>query len=132
MQTECNVKVVEYLPTFYFGSLLLLFGVEITLDWLVRSWAKVTKKEYLLLWATFIAVMLGPAPAQHNTMLAPRHAFTADLQHVADVADCSPSFAVLACLQSCRCAESPQTVVQLLYESAHVCLMWCVICAASS
>ena len=44
---------------FYFGSLLLLFGVEILSDWLIRSWAKVTKKEYLLLWATFLAVMLG-------------------------------------------------------------------------
>ena len=50
---------MEYLPNFYFGSLLLLFGAEILTDWLLRSWTKVTKKEYVLLWATFIAVMLG-------------------------------------------------------------------------
>lgn len=53
------VQLVQYLPNFYFGSLLLLFGVEILSDWLLFSWAKVTKKEYLLLWATFIAVMFG-------------------------------------------------------------------------
>ena len=61
------LQVVEYLPTFYFGSLLLLFGVEIVTDWLLRSWYKVTKKEYVLLWATFLAVMLGamrPIPLQ--------------------------------------------------------------------
>ena len=55
----CESQVVEYLPSFYFGSLLIMFGVEILSDWLLHSWAKVTKKEYLLLWATFIAVMLG-------------------------------------------------------------------------
>ena len=52
-------QVVSYLPKFYFGSLLLLFGVEILSDWLLKSWKKVTRKEYGLLLATFAAVMIG-------------------------------------------------------------------------
>ena len=52
-------QVVSYLPSFYFGSLLLLFGVEILSDWLLKSWKKVTRKEYGLLLATFAAVMIG-------------------------------------------------------------------------
>lgn len=56
------LQVVSYLPSFFFGSLLLLFGVEILTDWLVHSFVKVTKKEYLLLLATFAAVLIGAQP----------------------------------------------------------------------
>ena len=34
------ISVVQYIPTFFFGSLLILFGVEITLDWLIYSYKK--------------------------------------------------------------------------------------------
>ena len=58
-------QIVSYLPSFFFGSLLLLFGVEITTDWLILSARKVTRKEYGLLLATFAAVIVGVSPA-HN------------------------------------------------------------------
>ncbi|BDA44720.1 Uncharacterized protein C24H6.11c [Coccomyxa sp. Obi] len=51
------ISVVQYIPTFFFGSLLILFGVEITLDWLIYSYRKVTRMEFLLLWATYLAIM---------------------------------------------------------------------------
>eukprot|EP00879_Flechtneria_rotunda_P026975 GHRR01028828.1.p1 GENE.GHRR01028828.1~~GHRR01028828.1.p1 ORF type:complete len:515 (+),score=170.87 GHRR01028828.1:54-1547(+) len=50
-------SVVQYLPTFFFGALLTVFGIEIAGDWLIRSYSKVTRAEYLLLLATFIAIM---------------------------------------------------------------------------
>uniref|UniRef100_A0A383VST7 STAS domain-containing protein n=1 Tax=Tetradesmus obliquus TaxID=3088 RepID=A0A383VST7_TETOB len=50
-------QVVQYLPNFFFGALLMVFGIEIAGDWLVRSYAKVTRAEYVLLLATFIAIM---------------------------------------------------------------------------
>lgn len=33
--------VVQYLPNFFFGALLTVFGIEIAGDWLVRSYEKV-------------------------------------------------------------------------------------------
>ena len=35
------ISIVPYLPSFFFGSLLMLFGVEISLSWLVLSYKKV-------------------------------------------------------------------------------------------
>jgi SulP family sulfate permease len=35
------ISVVQYMPNFFFGSLLMLFGIEITLDWLIHSFKKV-------------------------------------------------------------------------------------------
>ena len=35
-------SLVSFVPNFFFGSLLMLFGIEITLDWLVFSFRKVT------------------------------------------------------------------------------------------
>ncbi len=35
--------VVQYLPNFFFGALLVVFGVEIISDWLVHSYFKVTQ-----------------------------------------------------------------------------------------
>lgn len=35
------VSIVPYLPSFFFGSLLMLFGIEISLSWLVLSYKKV-------------------------------------------------------------------------------------------
>jgi hypothetical protein len=49
--------VVQYLPNFFFGALLTVFGIEIAGDWLVRSAAKVSPVEYYLLLATFVAIM---------------------------------------------------------------------------
>jgi len=35
------VSVIQYMPNFFFGSLLMLFGVEIIADWLIFSFRKV-------------------------------------------------------------------------------------------
>lgn len=35
------ISLTQYVPNFFFGSLLMLFGVEITLDWLIFSFRKV-------------------------------------------------------------------------------------------
>ena len=53
------LQIVHYVPKFYFGSLLMMFGVEILRDWLLFSFRKVHKKEYVLLWLTFLAIMIG-------------------------------------------------------------------------
>lgn len=37
----CLPAVVQYLPNFFFGALLTVFGIEIAGDWLVRSYEKV-------------------------------------------------------------------------------------------
>ena len=39
------ISIVPYLPSFFFGSLLMLFGVEISLSWLVLSYKKVCVPE---------------------------------------------------------------------------------------
>ncbi|KAG2444838.1 hypothetical protein HXX76_001579 [Chlamydomonas incerta] len=50
-------STIQYLPSFYFGALLVWFGIEISRDWLILSYRKLSRAEYLLLWATFIAIM---------------------------------------------------------------------------
>ncbi|KAK9811232.1 hypothetical protein WJX72_000395 [[Myrmecia] bisecta] len=50
-------SVVEYMPNFFYGALLMLFGIEITIDWLILSFRKVTHAEFVLLWATYLAIM---------------------------------------------------------------------------
>jgi hypothetical protein len=52
-------SVVQYMPNFFYGSLLMVFGIEISLDWLLFSFQKVTHAEYSLLLLTFLAIMQG-------------------------------------------------------------------------
>lgn len=42
------ISIVPYLPSFFFGSLLMLFGVEISLSWLVLSYKKVRARRCFL------------------------------------------------------------------------------------
>ena len=37
------ISIVPYLPSFFFGSLLMLFGIEISLSWLVLAYKKVER-----------------------------------------------------------------------------------------
>ena len=53
--------MVQYLPNFFFAALLMLLGVEITLDWLILSARKVSRPEYALLLATFLTILQGTA-----------------------------------------------------------------------
>ncbi|GIL50885.1 hypothetical protein Vafri_6858 [Volvox africanus] len=50
-------SVVQYMPNFFFGALLVWFGVEISKDWLILSYRKLSRAEYVLLWATFVSIM---------------------------------------------------------------------------
>ncbi|GFR39589.1 hypothetical protein Agub_g49, partial [Astrephomene gubernaculifera] len=50
-------SVVQYMPNFFFGALLVWFGIEIARDWLILSYKKLSRPEYLLLWSTFLAIM---------------------------------------------------------------------------
>ena len=50
------VSPVPLLPSFFFGSLIVLFGVDILLEWLVHARHKVGGGEYAQLVATFLAV----------------------------------------------------------------------------
>lgn len=46
-------------PLFFYASLLAVFGIEIMVDWLGRSFHKVSRVEYALLWFTFAAITQG-------------------------------------------------------------------------
>jgi MFS superfamily sulfate permease-like transporter/CRP-like cAMP-binding protein len=50
-------SIVQYLPNYFLGALLLWFGVEISRDWLILSYFKLTLVEYGLLWVTFACIM---------------------------------------------------------------------------
>ncbi|EFJ45005.1 hypothetical protein VOLCADRAFT_94701 [Volvox carteri f. nagariensis] len=52
-------SVVQYMPNFFFGALLVWFGIEISRDWLILSYRKLSRPEYVLLWATFLSIMNG-------------------------------------------------------------------------
>ncbi|MEW5305292.1 MAG: hypothetical protein WDW36_007844 [Sanguina aurantia] len=49
--------VVQFMPNFFFGALLMWFGCEIARDWLFHSYRKLSFPEYILLWFTFAAIM---------------------------------------------------------------------------
>eukprot|EP01023_Acetabularia_acetabulum_P049289 TRINITY_DN5257_c0_g2_i2.p1 TRINITY_DN5257_c0_g2~~TRINITY_DN5257_c0_g2_i2.p1 ORF type:complete len:544 (+),score=84.96 TRINITY_DN5257_c0_g2_i2:163-1794(+) len=51
------VNVVQYFPSFFFGSLMIWFGVEIMLDWLLRAYWRITRVEFVLIWITFAAII---------------------------------------------------------------------------
>jgi len=42
------ISIIHYLPNFFFGSLLMLFGVEILMDWLIYSFKKVSTEQGLV------------------------------------------------------------------------------------
>lgn len=64
------MQALPYLPSFYFGSLMMLIGWEIIWDWLLTSYKKVTPKEFALLWATFLAICVGaPFPISPTSRL---------------------------------------------------------------
>ncbi|KAI8107618.1 hypothetical protein M9435_002646 [Picochlorum sp. BPE23] len=50
-------SIVQYIPNFFLGALMIWFGFEISRDWLFLSYQKLTRMEYVLLWMTFFSVM---------------------------------------------------------------------------
>lgn len=63
-------------PLFFYASLLAVFGIEIMVDWLGRSFHKVSRVEYALLWFTFAAITQG-----RNTSSCHEHEFLATHHH---------------------------------------------------
>jgi MFS superfamily sulfate permease-like transporter len=51
----------RYLPNFYYGALMLVFGLEIALDWLVFSRRRFTRGEYVLTLSVFALIMAAIA-----------------------------------------------------------------------
>eukprot|EP00208_Stichococcus_sp_RCC1054_P002786 CAMPEP_0206138434 /NCGR_PEP_ID=MMETSP1473-20131121/3325_1 /ASSEMBLY_ACC=CAM_ASM_001109 /TAXON_ID=1461547 /ORGANISM="Stichococcus sp, Strain RCC1054" /LENGTH=727 /DNA_ID=CAMNT_0053531873 /DNA_START=75 /DNA_END=2255 /DNA_ORIENTATION=- len=51
------ISVISYMPCLFYGSLLIMFGIDIANDWLVHSYRKVTRVEYTLLIVTFFAIL---------------------------------------------------------------------------
>ncbi|KAA6425635.1 MAG: Sulfate Permease Family [Trebouxia sp. A1-2] len=51
-------SVIEYLPSYFFGSLMIWIGWEIARDWLFLAVYRVRGVEYGLLVATFVAIMV--------------------------------------------------------------------------
>lgn len=50
-------SIVQYIPNYFLGALMTWFGFEISRDWLVLSFFKLTTMEYGILWLTFFSVM---------------------------------------------------------------------------
>ncbi|KAL3148948.1 hypothetical protein ABBQ32_001807 [Trebouxia sp. C0010 RCD-2024] len=50
-------SVIEFLPSYFFGSLMIWIGWEIARDWLFLAYQRVTAMEYGVLVATFVAIM---------------------------------------------------------------------------
>ena len=51
------LQVLGYMPTFYIGGVMLFFGFEIVMDWLVSVSVLVSRIEYVLLWISFILIV---------------------------------------------------------------------------
>jgi hypothetical protein len=52
------VSLVHFLPNFYYGALLIVIGVDIMHEWLIVTWARVKKAEFVVSWLSFIATLL--------------------------------------------------------------------------
>lgn len=50
------INLAAYLPHFFFGAVLVFIAIDLLLDWLIRSRHKVSSGEYVIVWATFLAI----------------------------------------------------------------------------
>jgi hypothetical protein len=51
-------SLVHFLPNFYYGSLLMVIGVDIISEWLFATWPRVKKAEFVLSWLSFLATLV--------------------------------------------------------------------------
>jgi MFS superfamily sulfate permease-like transporter len=51
------VSAVHYLPNWYFGALLIVIGTDIMFEWLVATYARVKKAEFVLSWVSFLVIL---------------------------------------------------------------------------
>lgn len=57
------IDLMTYIPLYFFAATLHFITFELMLEWLVEARCRMTPKEYLVLWATFIgSVSLGIIP----------------------------------------------------------------------
>lgn len=49
-------SILAFLPSMFFGSVMLLIGIDLLYDWLLESRHKFGCKEYIIVWFTFIAI----------------------------------------------------------------------------
>lgn len=52
------ISLVNYLPSFFLGSLLVFFGIEIIIDWLIYSVRRIGAADYVMLLITFACTLL--------------------------------------------------------------------------
>jgi SulP family sulfate permease len=52
------VDVLAFIPRLFFGAVLTFVALDLMLDWLVFQYKRVHIIEFLVIWATFIAINL--------------------------------------------------------------------------
>lgn len=50
-------SILAAIPNYFLAALVMWFGYEICRDWLIFSYDKMTRIEYIALWVTFVSVM---------------------------------------------------------------------------
>ncbi|KAG6611760.1 Sulfate Permease (SulP) Family [Phytophthora cinnamomi] len=50
------VSVMSYVPRFFFAATLIFIAIDLMIEWLVLTYKKMSLREYVVLWLTFIAV----------------------------------------------------------------------------
>ncbi|KAE8970719.1 hypothetical protein PF002_g28046 [Phytophthora fragariae] len=50
------VSVMSYVPRFFFAATLIFIAIDLMIEWLVLTYKKLSLREYVVLWMTFIAV----------------------------------------------------------------------------
>eukprot|EP00854_Cymbomonas_tetramitiformis_P012357 gene12357-14595_t len=51
------ISILQFIPRFFFGTVLMFIGSDIMLDWFVHAFNKMHILEYALVWVTFIFIM---------------------------------------------------------------------------
>ncbi|KAK1947491.1 putative vacuolar membrane protein [Phytophthora citrophthora] len=52
------VSVMSYVPRFFFAATLIFIAIDLMIEWLILTFKKMSKREYAVLWMTFVAVNL--------------------------------------------------------------------------
>jgi hypothetical protein len=69
-------SLVHFLPNFYYGSLLMVIGIDIVNEWLFATYPRVKKAEFVLSWLSFACTLaltsLLPVQARRTLAAPPR------------------------------------------------------------
>ncbi|KAJ0403528.1 hypothetical protein P43SY_010071 [Pythium insidiosum] len=50
------ISVMSYMPRFFFAATLIFIAIDLMVEWLIHVYHKVLLREYIVLWASFIAI----------------------------------------------------------------------------